>query len=318
MHRPLNKQRLQQLEQLLLNIIVGRGLYQSELSEEDDDIEVLLVMANLLAEELSETLRYVNFIIAPGATLEYVNMIFILDTTYQIQYTNPTVNALFGIDAPVAIGDSFSGLLTGHSLQTWKLIAQDLLYATDYHAQHQLTFKMPGKLTKTCTCAVSLVHSVGLSVSFILITTFESSLKSLFLEGRFKKVLHAQEAISEKRKGKPFIMSNENDIRIIQNIRNHILLNLEQPLPGLKALAHQFGINEYKLKYGFKQLFGTTVYRFLTQERLKRSSLLLQNTSLAVKTIARMTGFKNVSHFSKAFKIKYGVRPLALRKMRER
>lgn len=316
MQHSINKQRLQQIQQLLLNMVVGEELYQIERSEEDDDIEVLLVMVNLMAEEMSETLRYLYFMNAPESIFDYVNMIFILDTTYQIQYTNTTVNALFGVDTSVGIGDSFSSLLTEDSLRKWKLIAQDLLYATDYHALHQLTFKMPGKLTKTSTCAVSLVYSVGLSVSFILITTFETSLKGLFLEGQFKKVLHVQEAIIAIRKGNPFVMSNETDIRIIQNIRDHILRTLEQPLPGLKALAHQFGTNEYKLKYGFKQLYGTTVYRYLTQERLKRSSLLLQNTSLAVKTIARMTGFKNVSHFSKAFKIRYGVRPLAMRKMR--
>lgn len=314
MQSTINKHRLQQIQQLLLTMVVGEGPYQIERSEEDDDIEVLLVMVNLMAEEMSETLRYVNFLNAPESTLDYVNMLFVLDTTFQIQYTNSTVNALFEIASSDLNGRSFSSILTESSLQAWKLIAQDLLYASDYHGLHQLTFKMPNQLTKTCICAVSLVESAGSSVSFILITTFETSLKSLFLEGQFKKVLHAQEDISYRRRKRPYILSNEKDIRTIQSIRDHMLRTLEQPLPGLRALAHQFGTNEYKLKYGFKQLYGTSVYRFLTQERLKRSSLLLQNTSLPVKTIAQMTGFKNVSHFSKAFKIQYSVRPMALRK----
>ncbi|UPS93134.1 helix-turn-helix domain-containing protein [Bizionia sp. M204] len=81
------------------------------------------------------------------------------------------------------------------------------------------------------------------------------------------------------------------------------------------VISNQFGTNEYKLKYGFKQLYGITVFRYLTQERLKRASLLIQNTSLSIKAVAKMTGFKNVSHFSKAFKNHFGVKPTDIKKL---
>jgi AraC-like DNA-binding protein len=73
------------------------------------------------------------------------------------------------------------------------------------------------------------------------------------------------------------------------------------------------GTNEYKLKYGFKQIYGTTIFRFLTQERLRKSKTLIQHSSLSLKEIAYMNGFKSAAHFSRAFRDKYGKTPTELR-----
>jgi AraC-like DNA-binding protein len=92
-----------------------------------------------------------------------------------------------------------------------------------------------------------------------------------------------------------------------------IINNLEKDLPGLHELARQMGTNEYKLKYGFKQMYGTTIFRFLTQERLRKAKTLIQYSTLTIKQVAQMTGFKSKTHFSRAFKDKYGLTPTAMR-----
>ncbi|HUH27028.1 hypothetical protein [Gelidibacter sp.] len=55
MQSPFNKHRLQQIQRLLMTLIVGGGSYQIERSEEDDDIELVLMTTNLLVEELADT-----------------------------------------------------------------------------------------------------------------------------------------------------------------------------------------------------------------------------------------------------------------------
>ncbi len=317
MQSPFNTHRLQQIQRLLMTLIVGGGNYLIERSEEDDDIELVLMMANLLVEELADTLRYVGYLDSPEAIKEYVNMLFVLDTGFQVRYVNNTVQTLLGQKFDVLLEAPFSDLLTAESLSSWQLIARDLLYKDQYHGIHDLSFKVPGALTKRCTCAFSTVFLEEWSVSFILVTTFETSLNRLFIEDRIKALLASRDLRLRVKSNSPFNLSNEKDVRIIQGVRDRILQNISQPLPGLRVLAHEFGTNEHKLKNGFKQLYGTSVYRFLTQERLKRANMLLQNTSLPVKGIAQMTGFKNMSHFSKAFKKQYGVTPMTLRKMRE-
>lgn len=313
MQNAVNIYRLKQMQRLLMKLIVGEGSYLIGRSEEDDDIELLLVTVNLLVEEFGGTLRYLGYLDSSDTIKEYVKMLFVLDTGFQVRYVNDSVHTICGQYSEALLGSSFSDLLTEESLLRWQLIAGDLLYKNNYHGIHELSLKVSGNLTKKCMCAVSTVSIAEWPVSFILVTTFEMSLNSLFIEDRLKAMITLGDLRPSAEKNSPFKLSNAKDVLIIQGVRNRILQNISQPLPGLRVLAHEFGTNEHKLKVGFKQLYGTTVYRFLTHERLKRASLLLQNTSLPVKRIAQMTGFKNMSHFSKAFKKQYGFRPMALR-----
>lgn len=84
--------------------------------------------------------------------------------------------------------------------------------------------------------------------------------------------------------------------------------------PSLKDFALQLGTNEFKLKYGFKELYGTTVHRFLMEERLRKSKMMIQFTDQSLKSIAHTTGFKSISHFSRTFKKRYEYAPSELRK----
>lgn len=313
MHRSINTQRIQHIQELLMCLATGEELYQIERTEEDDGIEALLVLLNLITEEIGETLRYINTLNIPETPTEYVNLLFVLDNSCQLQHVSPSVYKVLRLEPKPLEAISFSSLLSSSSLELWKAITQDLRHQTDYHAISPLSFRIPGNLTKTCTCSISRVSIASFLNPFILITTFETSLKRLLLEEQFQQGLRPLALTQGRTLRRPHILTQEKDIRIIQNIRDYILHHLEEPLPGLRALAHLFGTNEYKLKYGFNQLYGTSVFRFLTQERLKRARLLLQNTSLSIKTIAQMTGFKNVSHFSKAFKKHHGIRPMDLK-----
>ena len=89
--------------------------------------------------------------------------------------------------------------------------------------------------------------------------------------------------------------------------------NLEAPL-SLMELSRTVGINDFKLKKGFKEVFGNTVFGYLNELKMNRAQLLLLNNDLSVAEIARLTGYKNPTHFTAAFKKKFGVLPGSLRK----
>lgn len=78
-------------------------------------------------------------------------------------------------------------------------------------------------------------------------------------------------------------------------------------------MALKFWTNEYKLKKGFKELNGMTVFQFLKEERLRKAHVLVEHSNKSFKEIAKMVGFKNSTHFSREFNIRYGYRPKALR-----
>src|SRR5690554_637221 len=317
MLRPIDKNRLEHIYELLLKIADGDFAFEIERTDEDDEIESILILVNLLAEEMKETLRYYNFLKISESSKEYVTMLIILDSFFQIQFSNQQVQKNLGWSTLEIRHKSFASLLSNDSHQNWTNIAENVLFQPEYHIITKLTFICPKQLAKTFTTAINVIPGHIHGSPFIIISTFETLLKSQLIEEGLKQALKTVHNKDPNKTKRPNVLVKKQDIYIMQQIREHILQNLEHPLPNLRTLANQFGTNEYKLKSGFKQLYGITVFRFLTQERLKRASLLIQNTSLSIKSIAQMTGFKNVSHFSKTFKDRFGVKPIDLKKRQD-
>jgi len=87
---------------------------------------------------------------------------------------------------------------------------------------------------------------------------------------------------------------------IRKNIRYHFVI---------REIAQKVGMNEFKLKNGFRELFGNGVYEYLRSERMQVARQLLGESGRSIKEIASMTGYRSVNSFIKAFKKMYGVTP---------
>ena len=79
----------------------------------------------------------------------------------------------------------------------------------------------------------------------------------------------------------------------------------------LAELSRRFGINEFKLKQGFRQLFQSTVFKYLKNKRMEHAEALLRENELTVIDVANRVGYSNPGHFSRAFKERYGLLPKA-------
>ncbi|MBS7810300.1 helix-turn-helix transcriptional regulator [Roseococcus pinisoli] len=82
----------------------------------------------------------------------------------------------------------------------------------------------------------------------------------------------------------------------------------------LMGLARQVGLNEKKLKAGFRTQFGTSVIGFLQDVRLRAAHRLLLEGRSSVTEVAMAVGYANPSHFALMFRRRYGVSPSALRR----
>ncbi|MBC6998072.1 AraC family transcriptional regulator [Cytophaga sp. FL35] len=90
-----------------------------------------------------------------------------------------------------------------------------------------------------------------------------------------------------------------------------------------KNYAYDLSLNEYArissrslaaFKRDFLDYYQTTPGKWLTDKRLKHATMLLKTTKQNVSDIVFHSGFKNVSHFSRIFKQKFGQSPLQYRK----
>ena len=102
------------------------------------------------------------------------------------------------------------------------------------------------------------------------------------------------------------IYLSTKDIECLQKAKNILLENMTNP-PSLKELSRKSTLNEYKLKKGFKQLFGNTVYGLLQEYRLQEAKILLEKNDINVSEAAILVGYKSIGHFSKIFKENFGI-----------
>jgi AraC-like DNA-binding protein len=105
---------------------------------------------------------------------------------------------------------------------------------------------------------------------------------------------------------------NSSDLESIHYAKEILLDRMENP-PSLVELSRQVGLNDRKLKEGFRQVFGTTVFGYLNHYRMERARSLLEQKDLAIGQVSRAVGYGSVSAFSTAFRKKFGLSPRAYR-----
>lgn len=105
----------------------------------------------------------------------------------------------------------------------------------------------------------------------------------------------------------PFL-KDEEVVRKIKMAKEHLLQHMDNP-PSLRQLARHCGLNEFQLKTGFKEIYGTTVFGYLLNHKMDQARLLLDKGNLHVNEVAFQLGYSNPSHFIAAFKKKFGITP---------
>jgi len=105
----------------------------------------------------------------------------------------------------------------------------------------------------------------------------------------------------------PFLR-DEDTMRRIHDAKNIIIERWQSP-PTIKEIAAEVGLNEYRLKAGFKEVYGNTVYGYVMDTRLNHARRLLVGRQHTVNEIAFEIGYHNPSHFIAAFKKKFGTTP---------
>lgn len=133
------------------------------------------------------------------------------------------------------------------------------------------------------------------------------SVKMLYLKGKIYELLSLFFNPQQKTESCPFLNDEENRVKI-RKAKDILVRQMTTP-PHLPELAHQVGLNLKKLKTGFKQMYGTTVYGFLNEHRMKTAQQLLKSNHMNINEISSFIGYSNPSHFIAAFKKRFGVTP---------
>jgi len=144
----------------------------------------------------------------------------------------------------------------------------------------------------------------------ILNCPYQGPLKQMYLEGKVLELAALQFSQFTEQDGatSSSLLLKPDDIERLHQAKMILTQQFAQP-PSLMALARQVGLNDCKLKQGFRQLFGATVFGYLRDYRLEQARLLLAEGQLSVQQVAGAIGYTHAGYFAKAFKQKFGVNP---------
>lgn len=153
--------------------------------------------------------------------------------------------------------------------------------------------------------------SPGISVVLNQMINFNlnSSVEKLYLKGKIYELLslyfnHGGDADIEQC---PFLVDEQNVLKI-RKAKDIIIANMTEP-PSLQDLANEVELNLKKLKTGFKQIYGDSVYSFLFDYKMEVARKLLETNQYNVNEVGLKVGYSTSSHFIAAFKKKYGTTP---------
>lgn len=142
--------------------------------------------------------------------------------------------------------------------------------------------------------------------------TYEGSMKKMYLEAKIKELLIFQfDSLIEKPQKEEQIA--QEDLSKLLKAKLILEKNFTNA-PSLSELSRLIALNEFKLKKGFKSCFNTTIKSYVIQLRMEYAKDLFKNKTSNVGEVAYKCGYKDISHFSAAFKFFYGFTPASFRK----
>jgi AraC-like DNA-binding protein len=105
----------------------------------------------------------------------------------------------------------------------------------------------------------------------------------------------------------PFL-ADEDNVSKIKRAKEIIIARMTEP-PTLQELSEEIGLSLNKLKEGFKQIYGDSVYSFLFDYKMEVARQFLASGSYNVNEVGLKVGYSTSSHFIAAFKKKFGTTP---------
>jgi AraC-like DNA-binding protein len=156
-------------------------------------------------------------------------------------------------------------------------------------------------------------EDISPSMAIVLNQLFQynlnTSIKNLYYKGKGYELLSLYFNRSEDPDVEhcPFLLDEENVLKL-KKAKEVIIQKMAEP-PGLQELADEVGLTLKKLKTGFKQIYGDSVYGFLFDYKLEYARKLLDSGTYNVNEVGLKIGYSTASHFIAAFKKKFGTTP---------
>lgn len=154
-------------------------------------------------------------------------------------------------------------------------------------------------------------------ITDVIASPMEGEMRRLHARGKVSELiawtLSNLERISHPRDSRMRV--RRRDLQLVRQAHEELIKTYARP-PTIEALARHVGLNEQKLKWLFREVFGMTIHEFCMERRMQEAQRLLLEGEHNISQIAQHVGYEHQSSFSIAFKEHCGVAPREFRKQR--
>lgn len=151
--------------------------------------------------------------------------------------------------------------------------------------------------------------AIAVVLSQVMNYNLHRSVKGLYIKGKVYELISlyfnkSQDADVEQC---PFLVDEDN-VKRIRRAKEIVISRMAEP-PSLQELSDEIGLSLKKLKEGFKQIYGDSVYSFLFDYKMEYARKMLESGKHNVNEVGLKVGYSTSSHFIAAFKKKYSTTP---------
>ena len=151
--------------------------------------------------------------------------------------------------------------------------------------------------------------AIAVILSQVMNYNLHPSIKELYIKGKVYELiaLYFNKSEDADMEQCPFLVDEDNVLRI-RKAKEIIISRMAEP-PTLAELSEEIGLSLKKLKEGFKQIYGDSVFSFLFDYKMEYARKMLETGRHNVNEVGLRVGYSTASHFISAFKKKYGTTP---------
>ena len=151
--------------------------------------------------------------------------------------------------------------------------------------------------------------SMAIVLNQLMNYNLHPSIKQLYFKGKAYELLslyfNREEDVDVAQC--PFLVDEQN-VAKIKKAKEIIIARMAEP-PTLQQLADEIQLPLNRLKEGFKQIYGDSVFSFLFDYKMEVARQLLATGAHNVNEVGLKVGYSTASHFIAAFKKKFGTTP---------
>jgi len=151
--------------------------------------------------------------------------------------------------------------------------------------------------------------AIAVVLSQLMNYNLHPSIKALYIKGKVYELisLYFNKGEGADVEQCPFLVDEDN-VRRIRKAKEIMIARMAEP-PTLTELSDEIGLSLKKLKEGFKQIYGDSVFSFLFDYKMEYARKMLETGQHNVNEVGLKVGYSTASHFISAFKKKYGTTP---------